>query len=138
MHAGAPYTTPFLRSSMQHTPMGDIRCLTTCKIIIFWDTKLSPNEFVNFDLSPFVPGYYFLGVEGGVGVKIWLAYSCHCALIRTRSLSTFFFYMDPLTNEGGPGCYLHLCKICPPMRTHRWALRRFWAGMGYLKHRISG
>ena len=32
--------------------------------------------------------------------KSWLAYSRHCALIQTRSHSTFFFNIDLLTNDG--------------------------------------
>ena len=48
----------------------------------------------------------------------WLAYSCHCALIRARSHFTFSICMDPLTNDGGPGCYHQLAKISPPMGLH--------------------
>ena len=47
---------------------------------------------------------------GGGGGKSRLACSCHC-LIWTQSHSTFFFYMDSLTNDG---CYLQLSKTPPP------------------------
>ena len=40
--------------------------------------------------------------------KGWLADSGHCASIQTLSHSTFFFYMDLLTKDVGPGCYLHV------------------------------
>ena len=37
----------------------------------------------------------------------------------SRSHSTFFFHMDPLTSDGGPGCYLELSKIGPSMGPYR-------------------
>ena len=42
-----------------------------------------------------------------------MAYSCHCASIQSRSHSTFFFCMEPLTNDGGHGWYLLVSKIGP-------------------------
>ena len=45
--------------------------------------------------------------------RIWLAYSRHCALIETQVPFDCFFYMDPLTINGGPRCYLRLSKMGP-------------------------
>ena len=78
-------------------------CLTPCKIIIL-ETKLSPNEF--FDFEPSTPPTWAPLFWGG-RVKIWFGlYSASIQIQVPRSHSTFSFYMDALTNDGGPGSYL--------------------------------
>ena len=48
--------------------------------------------------------------------KTWLGYSCRCAPVQTLLAFYFFFvYMDCVTNDGGPGCYLQVSKITPTM-----------------------
>ena len=39
--------------------------------------------------------------------------SRHCAPFRPWSHPTFFFDIPPLTNDGGPGCYLQVSLIGP-------------------------
>ena len=39
--------------------------------------------------------------------------------VGPRSLSTFFFDMDPGTNDGGPECYLQVSQIGRPMGAHQ-------------------
>ena len=55
------------------------------------------------------------GPVGTVVGKTWLACSCHCVSIQTQVPFTFSFYMNPMTNDEGPGCYLRLSKIGPAM-----------------------
>ena len=44
-------------------------------------------------------------------VKDRPAFNCHRALIPTQVPFHLFFYMDPLTYYGGPGCYLRVSNI---------------------------
>ena len=88
-------------------------------------------NFSFHSFSPPVPVYHFLGGRGGAGgggggwggggggsTFGWpLAATIH--RFRPRSHSIFSFCMDPLTNDGGPMCYLRLSKIGPPMGPHR-------------------
>ena len=48
--------------------------------------------------------------------QTWLAMATTVHRFRPTSHSTFFFHMDPLTNDKGPGCYLQGSKIGPPYR----------------------
>ena len=47
--------------------------------------------------------------------KTSLAFSGHCVLIQAEDLYTFPFSTGALTNDGGTGCYLQVCKIGPSM-----------------------
>ena len=79
-----------------------------------------------------------VGWLGGWGSKTWLAYSRNCAWIWTQALLRFFFNMDPLPNDGAPGCYRQLSNVAPPMGLYQRGLSRFQAGMGCLKSAIFG
>ena len=64
--------------------------------------------------APIEQTLQWYGVPGSMSCamsKTWLAYSRHCVLIRSISHCTFFFSMDPLTNDGSPTCYLQPSKI---------------------------
>ena len=50
------------------------------------------------------------GSGAGLGLLVTL---CQCG---PRSHSAFFFYMDPLPNDGDPRCYLRLSRA-PAVRT---------------------
>ena len=53
---------------------------------------------------------------------------------RPSSHSTFFFFLNPRDNEGGPGCYIEASSIgmgCPV--NEDYAVRRLaWVGRGEL------
>ena len=65
------------------------------------------------------PLYHFLGV--GVGQNL-AGHTRHCVLIWTQVPFHLFLVYGPLTNDGSPGCYLHISQDqptygAPPMRT---------------------
>ena len=51
-------------------------------------------------------------------VLVWLVVASVCRF-GPRTQSTFFFYMDLLSNGRGLGCYLQLSKVGPSMGPHR-------------------
>ena len=59
------------------------------------------------------PQKHCFGLRCTVVGKPCLAYSDHCASIQTQVPQKFFFYSDPLTNEGGSWvlCPSHLAEI---------------------------
>ena len=58
--------------------------------------------------------------------------SCHCAQSKPKP-GLCFFYVEPGSNDAGPGFYLYVSKIGPPMGARRWGLRRFLVGMDWPK-----
>ena len=48
----------------------------------------------------------------------------------------FFFYMNPRTNDMGPGCYLQVFHIGPPIGPHQFGLGRFRVGICWMKNVI--
>ena len=68
---------------------------------------------------------------GRGGRKLGLAYSRHCALIRTQVPFHFFFFcMDPLTNDGVPGAISNSPKLPPPYGAPSVRTWLFQATMG--------
>ena len=83
-----------------------------------------------------------LGTRPAVGHALPLSVLCQRAKLgwpiaatlrrgRPWSRSTFFFYMDPLINDEGPGCYFQVSWIHPlvePASEERAVFRLAWIG----------
>ena len=76
----------------------------------------------------------------GFGVVLGWPFAAIVRRFGPRSHSTFFFYMDPLTKDGGPGCYLQRSSIGlsmgPLCMGPLWSgPRHLHVGMGWLQNR---